>query len=216
MFHTHHIEDVELVQLGLVRIKGQPRLLWLHHLSQSLDDVRRTLTAAGFEFRTYSSHGVTLSGWSRDIALDTTAITVHSDTNPLDSYTVRLDRSGKALVCSCIASQHGNPCKHLYRAEVKHTGSLTKAIQASVHSEQAFPSNQEAWVEFNAARLLVPSLNVLIALWIRRYLGTDHPHATLAPTPVGPHKAMAKLLNHNFDTYPKEIKHLLTTTTTSV
>lgn len=107
-------------------------------------------------------------------------VTVRSDSDPSKSYSVGVDDRGRALRCGCTAGQNRTPCRHLYRAEVKHAG-VYQAARAHLLHTRAFPSPDAFDVAF-AARSTRDGMNTAIA-WV---IASAFPGHDLATVPAYP------------------------------
>ena len=69
----------------------------------------------------------------------TKTVRVASDSTS-DIYEVTLSHSGEALGCTCPAGRANRPCKHLFRAQVRHSGAFldaAKALIGTVYKDKA-------------------------------------------------------------------------------
>jgi hypothetical protein len=134
------------------------------------------LPKAGFSYGCWAmDNGTWAFGWKAPKISPETMVQVQSDSSD-KSYTVVVDLDkDQAVSCTCPAGQHHKPCKHLYRARVKASGSFPAAIQALVRAGAA-ASREEVLTVFQK-RCKASSVNEAIASIVRSAFGITHPHA---------------------------------------
>ena len=73
------------------------------------------------------------------VSLATKTVRVMSDSTS-DIYEVTISASGEALGCDCPAGRSNRPCKHLFRAQVRHSKAFldaAKALIGTVYKDKA-------------------------------------------------------------------------------
>ena len=71
---------------------------------------------------------------------------VHSDSDINRTYQTTLDNRGFGLTCTCPAGENNRPCKHFFRAQVKHTDAFGVARNNLLQT--VFKSKREFLLHF--------------------------------------------------------------------
>lgn len=202
MFTTKTIKTGNVL-LALISTSTEGHEVYLHDIWTSYKEAKAALTPLGWE------HGVFLCDEGRMVAGWIQRFDPLPIVDPVDLVPVKAESSGgeyrvkvhratltrdiKASRCTCYAGRHGTPCKHLYRAIVKASGSFMTAWTnlARIQGEETVTFNYMIFQKSYGT-------NVAIALLIGAGLGKDHCHASLPILPAGPHAKLEKARSRHF------------------